>query len=66
MKGLKDFSDAELEHLWTDFEDIPMSPETEQMEAAFIHFPTGTHRETIWKWFDEWHSKGVAYLMHEM
>jgi len=66
MKALRTFSDVELEHLWEDFEDIPMNPETEQMELAFVDFPAGTHREVIWKWFDKKHSKGVAYLIHEV
>lgn len=56
--------DAALESLWHEFEDIPMNPETECMDAPFLDFPAGTHREDIWHWFDERHSKGVAYLMY--
>lgn len=29
-----------------------------------MDFPAGTHREDIWHWFDERHSKGVTYLMY--
>lgn len=50
--------------LWKAFEDIPMNPETEEIEAEFLGFPAGTHREEIWHWFDKKHSKGVAYLLY--
>ena len=55
--------DEQLETLWGEFEDVPMDPETECMEAAFLHFPAGTKREDIWHWFDERHSRGVGYLL---
>lgn len=55
--------DAELERLWAEFEDVPMNPETECMDEPFLGFPAGTHREGIWRWFDERHSQGVAYLL---
>lgn len=56
--------DAELEELWARFGDIPMDPDTECMEDDFLGFSRGTHREEIWHWFDERHSKGVAYLLY--
>ncbi len=56
--------DAELERLWNELEDVPMNPETEEIETAFLHFPAGTNREKIWEWFDERYSRGVAKLMH--
>lgn len=56
--------DVALKELWDAFGDVPMNPETECMEAPFLGFPAGTHREDIWRWFDERHSKGVAYLMY--
>lgn len=56
--------DAELERLWAEFGDVPMNPETECMDEPFLGFPAGTHREDIWHWFDERHSRGVAYLLH--
>lgn len=55
--------DQELEELWAQLEDVPMNPSTECLEQAFLHFPAGASREDIWNWFDEQHSKGVAYLM---
>ena len=54
--------DAHLESLWKELSDVPMDPKTECMEDEFCFFPAGTHRENIWHWFDEHHSKGVAYL----
>jgi len=56
--------DAMAEHLWKIFEDVPMNPETEEIEVEFLGFPAGTHREEIWHWFDAKHSKGVAYLLY--
>ena len=56
--------DAALEKLWAELEDVPMNPETECLETPFLNFPVGTFREDIWHWFDERHSKGVAYLMY--
>ena len=56
--------DKALEGLWSDFTDVPMNPETECMEAPFLGFPAGTHREEIWHWFDDRHSRGVHFLLY--
>lgn len=56
--------DAELEKLWDEFSDVPMNPDTEKMEDAFLHFPAGTPREDIWHWFDERYSKGISALLY--
>ncbi len=62
----KDWDKTELDTLWCIFGDIPMDPETEQIEDSFIGFPAGTHREEIWHWFDERYSGGVHALMYEV
>lgn len=64
MTGMTHICDEELEALWEQFGDIPMNPETECLEESFLHWEAGTHREIIWHWFDQQHSKGVAYLMY--
>lgn len=56
--------DKYLEELWADFGDVPMDPDTEKLEANFHIFPAGTDQEDIWHWFDERHSRGVAYLLY--
>jgi len=56
--------DKQLEDLWRSFSDVPMNPETECIEENFMHFAAGTNREEIWHWFDERHSKGVAFLLY--
>lgn len=56
--------DEVLEELWEQFGDVPMNPETECIEEPFMGWGAGIHREEIWHWFDERHSKGVAYLMY--
>lgn len=58
------YRDAQLEELWVQLGDVPMDPDTEKIEEDFLHFPHGTDREDIWHWFDERHSKGVAYLLY--
>ena len=63
--GITQISNKEIEKLWEKFEDVPMDPVTECMEAPFLNFPAGTHREEIWHWFDERHTKGVAYLLYD-
>lgn len=57
-------TDVEIEKAWSDFADVPMNPETEEIEQDFMHFPAGTNREEIWRWFDKNHSKGVAHLLY--
>lgn len=63
--------DKYLEALWDEFGDIPMNPETECLEDAFIPvyqfgggvmkvFPAGTHREDIWHWFEKQFCISVA------
>lgn len=69
MEGLQNIEtlrdrDEELEELWSRFGDVPMNPETECIEEPFLGFPAGTNREEIWHWFDQRHSKGVAYLLY--
>ena len=39
--------DYALKQLWAELTDIPMNPDTERMEAQFLHFPAGTEREDI-------------------
>ena len=59
----KKFSDEQLEELWGILGDIPVNDNDEIMER-FMDFPAGTHKEDVWHWFDEKHSKGVYVLMH--
>lgn len=46
--------------LWKEFGDISMNPETECIEEAWCRFPTGTHREEIWHWFEDTFDLSVA------
>lgn len=56
--------DERLEQMWSELSDVPLNPDTEEIEEQFKSFPAGTNREEIWHWFDERHSKGVAYLLY--
>ena len=57
------FRDAVVEELWDNLSDIPINPETEELDEPYYIWPKETDKEDIWHWFDEQHSKGVAYLL---
>lgn len=51
--------------LWDQLADIPVSEGTAHMEPdtielQFLHFEVGTHRETIWKWFEDQHPEFIV------
>lgn len=56
--------DEKLREAFLQLADVPTNPDTEVMEAPFLHFPAGTSREDIWKWFDERYSKGIVDLLY--
>lgn len=56
--------DEVLEKLWAQLEDVPVDPDTECIEVPFLGWGVGIDREEIWHWFDQRHSKGVAYLLY--
>lgn len=58
--------DSLLEDLWKTLTDVPMNPDTENMEEDWFIFPKGTNREEIWDWFDEQHSKGIGWIMENI
>lgn len=58
--------DSLLEDLWKTLTDVPMNPETEDMDEDWFIFPKGTNRESIWYWFDEQHSKGIGWMMENV
>lgn len=58
--------DSLLEDLWKTLTDVPMNPDTEDMEEDWFIFPKGTNREDIWDWFDEQYSKGVGWMMENV
>ena len=55
--------DKQLEELWALFANTPIDPDFNVLEDDFAFFPRATGVETVHKWFDERHSKGVAYLL---
>lgn len=63
-KEIPEERDRHLESLWAELADVPMDPETETIETAFYIFSAGTSRDDIWRWFDQFHSKGVVHLLH--
>ena len=57
------FRDVVVEELWDNLTDVPIDPETEELDEPYYIWPKGTDKEDIWHWFDEHHSKGVACLL---
>lgn len=48
---------AQLYDLWDAFADVPVTDSTAEvgadtLEAQFLHFSAGTHREDVWRWFE--------------
>ena len=65
-----DEQDRMIEKLWEELEDIPFDEDKDSGEVYIAQdfqdiFYKGEYREDIWHWFDERHSKGVAYLLYE-
>lgn len=56
--------DREIEKLWEELTDVPID-ENECLDVDWRDWSKGTHREELWHWFDERHSKGVVWLMYE-
>lgn len=42
----------DIKDLWLEFGDVPMDPETEEIECDWNIFKAGTHKEEIWHWFE--------------
>ena len=55
--------DNYVHDLWEEFGEVPMNPDTEEIEKSWKHFLPGTHREDIWHWFEEQFDISVAELM---
>ena len=62
-------TDELVEELWDMLEDVPFYddvPDEDMLLAKdWFIFYEFSPRESIWRWFDEHHSKGVAYLLNE-
>lgn len=46
----------DLYPLWDALGRVPVvgeGPEADTLEAKFLHFEPGTHREAVWRWFEE-------------
>jgi len=44
---------------WDALGDIPINDEG-ALQAPFEHFPIGTHREVVWKWFEARHPQFIC------
>lgn len=64
-QGFMNYDLRDIEILWDHFADVPIDPETEQLEEDFFIWKQGTDKEDIWHWFDEHDARGVHYLLYE-
>lgn len=46
--------------LWNRLGEVPMNPDTEEIESEWNGFLAGTFREDIWRWFEETFHVSVA------
>lgn len=59
--------DRALEMMWDELADVPFDEDENGrliLSEGWMCFEAGTEREDVWRWFDERHSCGVAYLLH--
>ena len=64
----KEYSDSELENIWDELTDVPFDEDDDGeliLSMDWRQFSKGTSRTAIWAFFDEKHSKGVAWLLYE-
>lgn len=61
----KKLTDTEIESIWSSLTDIPVN-EDECLDDDFFIWQKGSDKyEDVWRWFDQNHSKGVAYLVND-
>ncbi len=51
-----------VKKLWAALGNVPID-QNERIEIPYLGFPPGTHRETIWQWFEDSLGVSVVYLM---
>ena len=65
----ENMTDLDLENLWLELADVPFDDNDPDVDMTLAEnwkwFSKGTPSEEIWRWFDERHSRGVAYLLGE-
>lgn len=56
-----------IQKKWDELEDVPFNEQEYKpvLSEDWFIFDKGTEREDIWHWFDEYHSKGVFWLLYE-
>lgn len=58
---IEKFTNKEIAlELWHRFGNVPLNPDTEEIEEEWNGFPAETFREDIWKWFERTFGVSVA------
>lgn len=66
--NMNKYTDNEIEKMWDELADVPFNEDSEGkliLSVDWKDFTKGTDRDEIWHFFDENHSKGVAWLLYE-
>lgn len=61
-------ADKEVETIWEEFDNVLFDEDEDGdliLAEDWREWHKGVDRETIWKWFDKHHSKGVYYLLYD-
>lgn len=66
-----EINDNNAEKLWEEFEDVLFIEDEDSDDSCSMvlsddwqGWSKGTTRDTIWRWFDEHHSKGIHWLLY--
>lgn len=64
-------TDAEIEELWEEFEDVLFVEDEESGDSCDLvlasdwkEWNKGTTRDEIWRWINNHHSKGISFLLY--
>ena len=60
--------DIKLEKIWDELEDVLFDEDDDGeliLADDWYLFAKGTTRTDIWHWFDDRHSKGIAWLLYD-
>lgn len=55
-----EINDKFLGELWSDFSNVPVDETGEYIDNDFFIWKKGHEKMDIWKWFDKYHSVGLA------
>lgn len=64
----QELDDETIEELWKELEDVIFFEDKDKnlvLVSDWFIFDKKEYRDDIWHWFDDYHSKGVGYLLND-